>query len=355
MTFLLERTKGRAVIISYLLRILPAVERELAIWRNRAQAIPDAELKRQALDSIDKKRFHCQGGSFYALYPGAKTSQIISFVVALQTISDYLDNLCDRVSVANDGAFRRLHDALSAAVDTDVPFADWYAGYPYQQDGGYLTQLVLVCRENIAAFPGYADVRQELIHLVSLYSDLQVYKHQDKGMRTELLTRWFSRHAELAPKVLWWEFSAAAGSTLGIFALSAMASIAPLSRVEIDRLQASYFPWLSGLHILLDYFIDLDEDLQHGELNFVSFYPDEEVMTAGLTRFLRESLQRVETLPHAAFHRTVAQGLLALYLSDPKASRSGRNKISQQLLREVGMEARLLHKVCLGLRRAGIV
>lgn len=115
MTFLLERTKGRAVIISYLLRILPAVERELAIWRNRAQAIPDAELKRQTLDSIDKKRFHCQGGSFYALYPGAKTSQIISFVVALQTISDYLDNLCDRVAVANDGAFRRLHDALPKA------------------------------------------------------------------------------------------------------------------------------------------------------------------------------------------------------------------------------------------------
>jgi len=355
MNFLLERTNGRAVILPYLLRVLPAVEQELAIWRHRALDIPDLELKRQALASIDRKKFHCQGGSIYALYPGAKTPQLISFIVALQTISDYLDNLCDRVAGANSGAFRRLHDALSAAVDPAAPIADWYVGYPYHQDGGYLTQLVQNCRKNIAAFPGCADVRQEMIHLVSLYSDLQVYKHQDKGLRTELLIRWFSRHAELAPKVLWWEFSAAAGSTLGIFALAAMASIGPVSRLEIDRLQESYFPWLCGLHILLDYFIDLDEDLQHDELNFVSFYPDEEVMEAGLERFLRESLHRVETLPHAAFHRTVLQGLLALYLSDPKASRSGRNKISQQLLREGGLFARLLHKVCLGLRSAGVV
>ncbi|MBS3899583.1 MAG: tetraprenyl-beta-curcumene synthase family protein [Dethiobacter sp.] len=355
MNLLSERVKSRTVIVPYLFRILPAVERELAIWRNRALVIPHPELKRQALDSIDKKRFHCQGGSIYALYPGAKTAQIIGFVVALQTISDYLDNLCDRTEATNEGAFRRLHYALNAAIDLDAPLADWYAGYPYNQDGGYLTLLVQECREKIAVFPGYNHIRQELSHLVSLYSDLQVYKHQDRGLRTELLTRWFSRHAELAPNVLWWEFSAAAGSTLGIFVLAASASIASFSRLEIDRLQACYFPWLSGLHILLDYFIDIDEDLRHDELNFVSFYPDEKAMTAGLARFLRESLQRAETLPHAAFHRTVVQGLLALYLSDPKAFCSGRNKISQQLLREGGREARLLHKVCLGLRSAGIV
>lgn len=191
--------------------------------------------------------------------------------------------------------------------------------------------------------------------MVSLYSDLQVYKHQDKGLRTELLTRWFSRHATLAPNVLWWEFSAAAGSTHGMFALAAMASIGSLSRMEIKRLQACYFPWLCGLHILLDYFIDIDEDLHYGELNFVSYYSDEKAMAAGFVRFLGESLQKAETLPHAAFHLTVVHGLLALYLADPKASRSGRNKISQQLPREVGIKARLLHKTCLGLRSAGIV
>ncbi|MBS4007238.1 MAG: tetraprenyl-beta-curcumene synthase family protein [Clostridium sp.] len=355
MNLLLERAKSQAVILSYLFRILPAVERELTIWRSRAHNIPHPELKRQALDSLDKKRFHCQGGSIYALYPGAKTSQIIGFVVALQTISDYLDNLCDRTEAANEGAFRRLHYALNAAIDLDAPLADWYAGFPYNQDGGYLTSLVQECREKIAVFPGYNHIRQELIHLVSLYSDLQVYKHQDRGLRTELLTRWFSRHAELAPNLYWWEFSAAAGSTLGIFALTAMASIAPLSSLEIDKLQACYFPWLCGLHILLDYFIDIDEDLRHDELNFVSFYPDEKAMTAGLARFLRESLQRTESLPHAAFHHTVVHGLLALYLSDPKTFCSGRNKISQQLLREAGMEARLLHKLCLALRSTGII
>jgi tetraprenyl-beta-curcumene synthase len=351
----LQRTKDRSLIVPYIIRIFPAVERELDIWRAKAAAIPHPELRRQALASLEKKRFHCQGGSIYALFAPHKATELVRFVVALQTISDYLDNLCDRVSEANDDAFRTLHLAMTAAVDSQSATSAWYADYPYKDDGGYLDQLVQTSRKALTELMGYGDIHQELLHITRLYSDLQVYKHMNPRQRIEMLVRWHSRHAELSPDVYWWEFAAASGSTLGVFALAAMAANGPVTRTEIDTLMGCYFPWLCGLHILLDYFIDLDEDREHDDLNFVAFYPGVLAMEDGLTNFVRQTLAQVQHLPRPAFHRTVTMGLLALYLSDPKASQGGRSKISQQLLRYDGNEALWLQRICITLRNNGMI
>src|SRR5699024_9799328 len=77
-------------------RIFPAVDRELACWTKRAREIPNEELRKQALASIESKRFHCQGGGVYALLANFHWQKAVRFIVAYQTISDYLDNLCDR-------------------------------------------------------------------------------------------------------------------------------------------------------------------------------------------------------------------------------------------------------------------
>src|SRR5690625_806169 len=78
------------------LKIFPAVNHELGFWTKRAKQIPDDELRAQALASIAAKRFHCQGGAVYALLAGERGWETIRFIVAYQTIRDYLDNLCDR-------------------------------------------------------------------------------------------------------------------------------------------------------------------------------------------------------------------------------------------------------------------
>jgi len=38
---------------------------------------------------------------------------------------------------------------------------------------------------------------------------------------------------------------------------------------ELTQVKNSYFPWVQGLHILLDYLIDQEEDRINGDLNFV--------------------------------------------------------------------------------------
>ncbi|MDW7651388.1 MAG: tetraprenyl-beta-curcumene synthase family protein [Bacillota bacterium] len=355
MTTVTESTRDRALILPYVYRILPLVGEELNHWRKEAAAIPDETLRHQALASIEHKRFHCQGGSFFALYSTGKSRSLVRFIVALQTISDYLDNLCDRVDGACETGFRTLHGAMLAAVGAEAPSGDWYRDYPLRDDGGYLEGLVQTSRETVMSFPGYEGIRGELVHLVGLYSDLQVYKHMTRSRREETLLRWHRRHSDLAPGTMWWEFAAATGSTLAMFALAAAAAEGKVDPLAADRLVACYFPWICGIHILLDYFIDLDEDSIHGDLNFVAYYPSEQKTEEGLSRFLREAYRSAGSLPRPAFHKTVIHGLLALYLSDPKAGQSGRKKITQHLLRTGGAASFGLYHLCLLLRRKGTI
>ncbi|NLZ93368.1 MAG: tetraprenyl-beta-curcumene synthase family protein [Firmicutes bacterium] len=351
MSSVISRSKDYAVILPYVSRILPLVDQELARWRSKALIIPDEELKKQALASITNKRFHCQGGSIYALYTPLQAEKLVRFIVALQTISDYLDNLCDRVAGASEESFRQLHQAMLAAVDLSVQKQDWYGSYPYQNDGGYLDGLINVSRQALTELPGYKSICAELVKLVHLYIDLQVYKHIEEKERVEKLVKWFSayRHWD----IYWWEFSAACGSTLALFLLAAMAAAGPVPDMEIKSLLSCYFPWLCGLHILLDYFIDLDEDKKHHDLNFVSYYPSQLVAEKGLLRFLEEAKKGAANLPRPAFHRLVIMGLLALYLSDPKACTAERSPLAQKLLQAGGQTACWLHRLCVLLRRMG--
>ena len=107
------------------------------------------QLLQQASASLSRKRFHAQGGSFYALYNFNPRyyKKLVSLIVALQTISDYLDNLCDRGGIYNEAAFRCLHRAMTAALTRGpIKGLDYYRFYPVKNDGGYLEALVAECR-----------------------------------------------------------------------------------------------------------------------------------------------------------------------------------------------------------------
>ncbi len=253
--------------------VLPRVDGELACWYRRAHEIPDLELRAQALHSLRDKRFHAEGGSVFAALAPAWMEVLVPLIVALQTISNYLDNLCDRGETRDGADFRRLHQAMLDAVDPGGGTADYYAFHPRSADGGYLAALVEACQRRVRLLPAYAAVRGQVKRFIALYNDLQVYKHLDPASREAALRRWFSRHRRSAPGLAWWEFAAAAGSTLGVFALLAAATDQGLGAAEVRSLAAAYFPWVCGLHILLDYFIDQAEDRSWGDLNFVAYYP----------------------------------------------------------------------------------
>jgi tetraprenyl-beta-curcumene synthase len=341
----------------FLTGVLPQVSRELRKWHKQLDRCYDLSLRKQASASLNRKRFHSQGGSFFALYNPPWTRQLAALIVALQTIGDYLDNLCDRGGIYDEAAFRRLHQAMLDAVSPGLGITrDYYRFYPARNDGGYLKALVDECRSHVSALPSYAAVHAEVLRLVALYNDLQVFKHLAPPVRCSRLKRWFREKGIVtAPPVYWWEFAAACGSTLAIFALLAAATAPHTGREEVKEVMKAYFPWVCGLHILLDYWIDQEEDRHGGDLNFAACYASPAEAAQRLHLFLQRALAGVSRLPHPGFHRTIVRGLLAVYLSDPKVERQGFRQAARSLLAAGGAETGSYYRSCLMLRRLGLL
>ncbi|MEG6612814.1 tetraprenyl-beta-curcumene synthase family protein [Pseudoclostridium thermosuccinogenes] len=334
-------------------KAFPKVDGELEHWKEVCGKAEDDELKKQALASIEMKRFHALGGSVYALYPGTDLENTVKFITALQTISDYLDNLCDRAGVSDEAAFRQLHISMLDAVDPYRDKSDYYLYYPCKKDGGYLEALVDMCRIQVLTLPSHSIILEKMKKYICLYSEMQSLKHIKPDVREKRLSSWAEGLLKEYPGIYWWEFAAAAGSTLYVFLLYAIASDPHLSPDEIDLLEKAYFPWVCGLHILLDYYIDAREDIETGDLNFTSFYESPLQMEERLSLFIGECLELCSQLKYPKFHTTIIKGLLAMYLSDPKARTEGIRRTTRTLLKKGGYGAVLYHRICRMLRHAG--
>lgn len=345
-----DTASSLGLITKFVRNVFPLVDTELTKWQEGAATGGCLELSKQALASIKDKKFHCQGGSIYSLYKGVNTPNFVRLVVALQTISDYLDNLCDRAGIADEQAFRQLHLAMNDALDPDVTPRNYYQYYTFKNDGGYLARLVRTCQQEADQLPSYQIVKPELLRLANLYSDLQTYKHLDPIIREAKMTSWIQNHLPNYPKISTWEFAAATGSTLGMFMLCAAASNPSLTAADAAKISAAYFPWISGLHILLDYFIDGAEDRANGDLNFISYYTDEQETLNRLTYFQNQALVQAQTIPNPLFTQTVIHGLLAMYLSDPKTNAPQERAIKKELLKSSGAYTKFIYGLCKLLR-----
>ncbi len=353
-----DTTAASTSIRKFLTLVLPQVSREIKRWNRKTDTIQDLELSRQAQSSLHWKRFHAQGGSFFAMYNTGYTTPLVTSIVAVQTISDYLDNLCDRGGVLNEAAFRYLHLALLDALEPQgsARKESYYKFYPFKNDGGYLASLVEESRCCLKNFPSYHQVKNEAIRQASLYNDLQVYKHLHPMVRQARLKRWFrSKGGILRSHLYWWEFAAACGSTLNIFALMALSTQKEIGDGEIQKLRDAYFPWVCGLHILLDYYIDQEEDLWGGDFNFASCYSSPGQAEERIKYFYQKAIQKVSNFPNPDFHRTIVKGLLAVYLSDPKAKKPLLQNSIKRILKAGGTEIIMLHRFCTWLRHTKIL
>ncbi|MDI9260204.1 tetraprenyl-beta-curcumene synthase family protein [Alicyclobacillus sendaiensis] len=317
-------------------RVMPLVRAELAQWRARAESIPDELLREQALASLRDKQFHADGGAVYAAGNPNHMPHLVQAIVSLQTISDYLDNLCDRAGVCDPKAFQTLHQSLQDAVHPGTPPSDYYRHYGHREDGGYLESLVRSCQRALEQLPHYRAVESQVDWYARRYSELQEHKHAPVGERESRLLNWSRQHLAAYPGVAWHEWAAATGSTLGMFALF-LAATEPIARADVHRLHQMYFPYLCGLHILLDYWIDAIEDAAHGDFNFVACYRDPASAWARIEQFAAESVERTADLPGGVIHRYVVHGLMGMYLSDPKTRSAAHLAASRRRIYRFGV------------------
>jgi tetraprenyl-beta-curcumene synthase len=311
--------RGLASMARFLIGVVPRASRALEAIRERANAIPAPALREQALASIDGKAFHVQGGCILATFlPAPDAARFVRIVASLETIYDYLDNLCDRLPGVSQQAFATLHDALLDALDDRRIPADYYRHGPAGDDGGYLISLVNDVRCELATVRHYPAVRDALAQIAGYYAQLQTLKHGDASLREEVCSAWYAEHAESFPGLYWWEFAAACGSSLPVFALVYLALQPRIDARAIDSTVAAYFPNVSAVHILLDYFIDQAEDLEHRELNFVACYPSSAVAVERVGRLVRATSERLRALAHGEWHEFALQAMCLFYLTHPK-------------------------------------
>jgi tetraprenyl-beta-curcumene synthase len=334
------------------LQLRPIIHRYLHEWKQRAAAIPDPELRRQALMSIASKTFHCEGGSIYGLLAGIQYKEAIRFIVAYQTISDYLDNLCDRSTSLDPDDFRALHESMLHALTPGTVPTNYYRYRREQDDGGYLAALVQTCQQVLKNLQDYGNAEAAVRELAGYYCDLQVHKHVRKDQRVKRLEAWFNGYRDKSPGLSWYEFSACSGSTLGIFCIIASLMSKNTSADLINKIKNAYFPWVQGLHILLDYLIDQEEDRAGLDLNFCSYYPDGDSMAERLSLFYRQAQLSVGSLPNPGFHHMINRGLLSIYLSDYKVSQQQSvRQVARRLLSLGGAESIFFYFHCWIYRR----
>ncbi|MGG5252615.1 tetraprenyl-beta-curcumene synthase family protein [Neobacillus sp. SM06] len=320
-------------------KIFPAVHRELDYWKSRAQQIPNPELRKQALASIGGKTFHCEGGAILALMAGEKYRTAVKFIVAYQTISDYLDNLCDRSTSLDPDDFAVLHHSMADALSLEADWKNYYRLRNDQNDGNYLNELAETCRTVLRELEPvhFAYIKTYLDELCLYYCDLQVHKHVIPKERVPRLQHWHEEYRQQLPEMEWYEFSACSGSTLGIFSLVSYALRDDFQKEDAEKIRSGYFPYIQGLHILLDYFIDQEEDRTGGDLNFCFYYSSEDELFKRLKHFLTEADRHTEKLPDKKFHQLINRGLLGVYLSDQKVQRQKNvRKLAKEMIKTGG-------------------
>ncbi|HEX8806509.1 MAG TPA: DUF2600 family protein, partial [Candidatus Aquilonibacter sp.] len=252
-------------------------------------------------------------------------------VVPLETIYDYLDNLCDRHPEVGVQAYPVLHLAIADALDPTASLHDYYACGPVGDDGGYLRDLVQRTQRALARVPHLDLLAPHFAQAASLYGEMQTHKHYPAGERERRCVAWYEQHRDRYADIDWHEFASAAGSQFHVYG--------PLFEAFLDRRDAiagtydAYFPYVSALHVLLDAFIDQAEDREHGELNFSRVYGGAAALRTRIRTLFEAAKMRLRALPGDRAHRFVLDVMTLFYLSHPKVAAQGLDREARALLR----------------------
>ncbi|HTZ54960.1 MAG TPA: DUF2600 family protein [Candidatus Acidoferrum sp.] len=319
-------------LVRFMTRVVPLSAASLEVIRERATSIPDERLRAEALASVDRKAFHVAGACILATFlPNEAARRYVAIVAPLETIYDYLDNLCDRHPEVGIEAYPVLHLAIADALDPNAALRDYYARGPQGDDGGYLRDLVAQTQRALADVPHLDLLGPHFADAAALYGEMQTYKHYPAGERERCCVAWYERHRDRYADIDWHEFASAAGSQFHVYG--------PLFEAFLNRREAiagtydAYFPYVSALHVLLDAFIDQAEDHEHGELNFSRVYGGAPALRTRLRSLFDAAKARLRALPGDRAHRFVLDVMTLFYLSHPKVAAQGLEREARALLR----------------------
>jgi tetraprenyl-beta-curcumene synthase len=320
---------------TYWTGVFPRVCLHVARWRRRASRIPDPELRRQTLESLEKRGNIEGAAAFAAFVPRAHRASVTRAASAFQAAYNLLDILGEQPSADPTADGRRLHEALVYALDPTAQPLDWYEHHLQTGDGGYLDGVLEECRAALAELPSFAKVAPSARAGAARIVAFQSLNLSESQGSHEGLERWAREATPRGSGLQWWETAAAAGSSLGVHVLIAAAAAPGLDSAEVAALDYAYFPWIGGLHSLLDNLIDKREDEAAGHRSLIEYYGPQ-----GAAQRMRwialQARQLAEELPHSRGHVTILAAMIGNYLSAPEAHSPELRPVSESVLATVG-------------------
>lgn len=317
-----------------------AVSHEVGVWRYRAKAIPDASIRGVALDSLVGKRPHLDGAALFWILPRHRNLHLLRALVAYEAILEFLDDLHEGTTCADEANGHQLHLALSEAVTLDRPISDYYCYHPQKDDNGYLPALVEACRKSCVSLPCYAIVGK-LVTREACRAQVLALNHNPTH-RYDKLTEWvgieFSDHERNG----WFELSGAATASLTVHALLALAAESACTSRDIDRIQAAYFPWLSLTATMLDSYVDRAEDAAKGAHSYIDYYPSFEFARQRIGELIRRSAREALSVRNGCRHAVIAACMIAMYMSRDSARASESRAATRCFIQAGGSLTRFL-------------
>lgn len=315
--------------------IYPIVEKRLREYRTYSKRIMKLSIKSNARDALEKNRFDMAVSSICMLYPNVDVPAAADVIFSFQAIVQYLNTICNRSSSCTEPflkvIFSSLKDALNLRADE---FEKYFTFFPSKDDDGYLSILAEKCRQKVRQLPSYDIVRDHLAAYLSLYIDLQLTKFSSDDNAKEVnLIKWSSIHGEKYPDLSNWEFCMAIDSSLGIQFLLALATEPELSEEKAESLMNSFFPWVCCIQKILEGFINYNDDLSSGNINYDFYYENLKEYENRVIFFLNKAVGlKADYSKHI---RATVKLLLSIYITHPKAE-EGMNKITGKALLKAG-------------------
>jgi tetraprenyl-beta-curcumene synthase len=325
---------------NYWLIVFPSVCREVRRLRRRAGQTPDPVLRRLALDALGKRGNIEGAAAFAAFVPRRQRHAAVRALVAFQSAYNYLDMLAEQPSADPVGNGRRLHEALLAALDPVAVALDYYELCPWREDGGYLGEMIEECREALQALPSHQLVlaaARRFAERIMVFQSLHLSQAQGNH---DALARWGTERTPAGTELRWWETAASGGSSLGVFALIALAAQTVVVPVEVTALEDAYFPWIGALHSLMDNLVDRSEDDASGQRSLVDYYASADDAAVHMKRLAVESMSSARALDGGSRHVLILTAMTSFYMSMPEASEPDIVPVSRALLEVMGGLAR---------------
>ncbi|MCW3002182.1 MAG: hypothetical protein JWQ20_1480, partial [Conexibacter sp.] len=267
--------------------------------------------------------------------PSRRVDELLALLVAYQTIANYLDYASERGAEHRGASGGALMLALVDAVDVEAPLHDYYAEHPWSQDGGYLRQLVLRCRDACIALPCYQQARPLLIREARRGQSLELCHDPNPRRRDEALRRFAVDEFASGSGASWFEVTGGAASLLGVIVLLALAADETTTERDLQASLRVYSPWAGTLSLMLDSYIDEAQDAIDGSWSAIAYYPDPQSAERRIAALMDHVLRDAARLRHGQRHTLIIATMIAMYLSSD-SSMSGPKAAGARRLRRAG-------------------